>query len=82
VRDPIDSTRSWMLRFSPSMIEATEMTLVTPMTMPSTVRPLRTLCERSVSSATSRFSRSSARVMDHSLRNAATGSSRAARTAG
>ena len=37
VRAPKDSTLFWIYAFSPSMIEATEMTLVTPITMPRIV---------------------------------------------
>src|SRR5262249_1154406 len=53
----------WMNRLSPSMMEATEITEVTPITMPRMVRPERTLWLRSVSMATSRFSMASCRVM-------------------
>ena len=63
------------------MMAATEITLVTPITMPSTVSALRTLCERSVSTASIRFSRRSTMIR-YSARNATTGSSRAARVAG
>src|SRR5664279_3410873 len=45
------------------MMDATAMTDVTPMTMPSTVSPDRTLCDRSVSVATIMFSNSSWRVI-------------------
>ena len=63
------------------------MTLVTPMTMPSSVRPLRTLWARSVSHATFKFSPNSDLVMvayraAYSDRSASTGSSIAARRAG
>src|SRR5437762_1061006 len=45
------------------MMAATEMTLVTPMTMPRIVSPDRILRLRSVSSATSRFSLARANVI-------------------
>src|SRR5580698_10371511 len=45
--------------FRPSMIEATAITEVTPITMPSTVSADRPLRARNVSSATARFSRMS-----------------------
>src|SRR5579863_9420629 len=45
------------------MIDATEITDVTPITMPSIVNPERTLRALSVSSATRRFSRTSPRVI-------------------
>src|ERR1039457_2268669 len=45
------------------MIAATDMTEVTPMTMPRIVNPERTFRDRRVSRATSRFSLTSARVM-------------------
>src|SRR5262245_61006990 len=52
-----------MYPFSPSMIAATEITLVTPITMPRIVSADRILRERSVSSATSRFSLTSLPVI-------------------
>src|SRR5215472_5222633 len=45
------------------MMDATEITEVTPITIPRIVSPERTLREPSVSKATSRFSFSSAAVM-------------------
>src|SRR5215510_5520179 len=45
------------------MMAATEITEVTPITMPRIVSPLRTLRARRVFSATSRFSLNSARVI-------------------
>src|SRR5215831_12781604 len=68
VRAPNLETRADTMPFNPSMIAATEITDVTPMTMPRIVRPLRTLRARKVSSATSRFSLSSPRVMLTSIR--------------
>src|SRR6266508_689139 len=62
-REPRERTRLWMRPLRPSMMAATAMTLVTPMTMPRMVRAERTLRERTVSSATSRFSRSSGAVI-------------------
>jgi len=66
----------WLLR--PSMMAATEITDVTPMTMPRTVRAERALRERRVSSATEKFSyTSSSRTMlfrpqcDHRIEPAA-----------
>src|SRR5712692_9323630 len=56
-REPIDVMRPLMWLFNPSMIAATEITDVTPITMPSTVSADRALRVRSVSSATERFSR-------------------------
>src|SRR5512140_2908115 len=54
-----------MYPFSPSMMAATEITLVTPITIPRIVSADRILRERSVSIATSRFSLISERVMIH-----------------
>ena len=64
------------------MMAATAITLVTPMTIPRIVSSDRTLRERSVSSATSRFSCSSERVIGYSVRSATTGSSLEAFMAG
>ena len=65
------------------MMAATEITLVTPITMPRIVSAERILRARSVSSATSRFSLSSWRVIAiYSVRSAVTGSSFDAFTAG
>src|SRR5882762_2362264 len=58
-REPIEVIRPLICRFKPSMIAATEITDVTPITMPSTVSADRALRPRSVSSATERFSRMS-----------------------
>src|SRR6266849_3655988 len=55
-----------MSPFSPSIMDATEITEVTPITMPRIVSPDRTLRELSVSSATRRFSWSSVRVIPRS----------------
>ena len=63
VFDPSRSTRSLISPFSPSMMEATAITVVTPITIPRMVRPERTLRARSVSSATERFSSTSWRVI-------------------
>src|ERR1043166_1135396 len=52
-----------MSAFRPSMMAATQITLVTPMTMPRIVRAERTLRERIVSIATTRFSLMSPMVM-------------------
>src|SRR5882724_6305115 len=56
-REPIEVILPLIFRFLPSMIAATEITDVTPITMPSTVSADRALRVRSVSSATERFSR-------------------------
>ncbi|SPF51731.1 hypothetical protein SBA4_4690005 [Candidatus Sulfopaludibacter sp. SbA4] len=65
------------------MMAATEITLVTPITIPRMVSAERILRERSVSMATSRFSLISERVIfGYSVRNATTGSSFEAFTAG
>src|SRR5258706_8294606 len=48
---PYSSTKLTMLERRPVRIEAMAMTVVTPMTMPSTVRKLRNLCARTLSSA-------------------------------
>src|SRR5207247_3066806 len=56
-REPIEVMRPLMCRFKPSMIAATAITDVTPITMPSTVSADRALRVRSVSSATERFSK-------------------------
>src|SRR5882672_7067674 len=63
VREPNETTLFCTNRFSPSMIDATEITDVTPITIPRMVSAERTLCERSVSNATNRFSMASCRVM-------------------
>ncbi len=46
---PYSSTIETMLLRKPVRIDATAMTTVTPMTMPSTVRKLRNLCARTMS---------------------------------
>src|SRR6266487_1765926 len=48
---PYSSTNWMMFARSPVRIEAMEMTVVTPMTIPSTVRKLRNLCARTLSNA-------------------------------
>ena len=48
---PYSSTNWTILARSPVRIEAIAMTVVTPMTMPRTVRKLRNLCARMLSSA-------------------------------
>src|SRR5712691_13275341 len=48
---PYSSTNWMMFVRSPVRIEAMEMTVVTPMTIPSTVRKLRNLCARTLSNA-------------------------------
>src|SRR5450631_1811160 len=50
------------------MIEATEITDVTPITMPNIVSAERPLCERRVCTATMRFSLNSCRVIAPSVR--------------
>src|ERR1035438_7441758 len=56
-REPTAAMRPLMKPFKPSMIAATEMTEVTPITMPNTVSADRALRERNVSSATPKFSK-------------------------
>src|SRR5882724_6764168 len=48
---PYSSTNWMMFARSPVNIEAIEMTVVTPMTIPRTVRKLRNLCARTLSNA-------------------------------
>src|ERR1700693_3514413 len=67
VREPSDSTLLCTNWFSPPMMAATVITEVTPITIPRMVSADRTLCERKVSMATSRFSTASARVTRRSL---------------
>ena len=81
-REPNDFDAALDQPFRPSMMAATEITLVTPMTMPRMVSAERILRERSVSSATHRFSLTSVLRHRHSARSATTGSSLAAFTAG
>jgi len=63
VREPSFCTRSLMTPLSPSIMDATAITDVTPITMPRMVSPERTFRARMVSSATARFSSTSWRVI-------------------
>src|SRR2546427_12093437 len=58
-REPTAEIRFLMNPFRPSIIAATAITEVTPITIPNTVSADRALRERSVSSATVRFSKRS-----------------------
>src|SRR5436190_14227334 len=55
-RDPKLLMRDRISALSPSIMAATQITLVTPMMIPRMVNPERSLRERSVSIATARFS--------------------------
>src|SRR5215472_19004074 len=57
VREPRDSTLSWTNLFRPPMMAAMEITDDTPMIMPITVSPERTLLLRRVSIADKKYSR-------------------------
>src|SRR5436305_10112970 len=61
-RDPKLLIRDRIRALSPSIMAATQITLVTPMMIPRIVNAERTLRERSVSIATARFSLSSPAV--------------------